>query len=317
MSDLLLALDFGGTKLSAGVVGRGETTWRGLKRAPSKPGATAADDLALSAALADDLLRADRPAAVGVSFGGPVDAARGVVLLSDHVPGWENYPLKERLEQRFSAPTNVDNDANVGALGEYVYGAGRGCHSLLYVTVSTGVGGGWILDGRVWRGFGGMAGEIGHTVADPNGPECFCGKRGCVERMASGPYLADYARELLAAEPERGGLLREQVDDVKQLTAQQVAAAAAAGDGLAWKALERAAWALGLGLGNAVNLINPQRVVLGGGVTKSGARYWDMVRRVARATARAQATLDIQPAELGDDAPLWGAVALAEALLEL
>ena len=174
MSDLLLALDFGGTKLSAGIAVRGETVWRGLKRAPSQSGATAEDDLALSAALADELLAGDCPAAVGVSFGGPVDAARGVVLLSDHVPGWEEYPLKERLEARYGVPASVDNDANVGALwANTSTETGRGCHSLLYVTVSTGVGGGWILDGHIWRGWRGMAGEIGHTVADPNGPECF------------------------------------------------------------------------------------------------------------------------------------------------
>ena len=314
MSDLLLALDFGGTKVSAGVAERGQSVWRGLRRAPSKPGATAEDDLELIVTLAGGLLAGERPAAVGVSFGGPVDVVRGVVRLSDHVPGWENYPLQAWLETRFSAPASVDNDANVGALGEYVYGAGRGCHSLLYVTVSTGVGGGWILGGRVWRGFDGMAGEIGHTVVLPNGPECFCGQRGCVERLASGPYLAAYALELLSAEPKRGRILREQAAN-EHLTAQQVSAAAAAGDDLAWQALERAAWALGLGLGNAVNFVNPQRIVLSGGVTKSGARYWDAVREVARATARAQATLDLVPAELGDDAPLWGAVALAEGLL--
>ena len=316
MSDLLLALDFGGTKLSAGVAARGETTWRGLKRTPSKPKATAEDDLTLIGSLADDLLKGERPAAVGVSFGGPVDAVSGVVRLSDHVPGWENHPLQTLLETRFAAPASVDNDANAGALGEYVYGAGRGCHSLLYVTVSTGVGGGWILDGKVWRGFDGMAGEIGHTVVDPNGPECFCGKRGCVERLASGPYLAEYALELLAEQPEQGRLLREQVGaDLATLTAQHVSAAAA-GDSLAWQALERAAWALGLGIGNAVNFVNPQRVVLGGGVTKSGERYWEAVRTTARAAARAQATLDLKPAELGDDAPLWGAVTLAEGRLE-
>ena len=137
-----------------------------------------------------------------------------------------------------------------------------------------------------------------------------------MERLASGPYLAEYARELLSAEPERGEELRKRVENLEHLTAQQVSAAAAAGDSLAWQALERAAWALGLGLGNAVNLMNPQRVVLGGGVTKSGTRYWSKVREVARATARTQATLDIVPAALGDDAPLWGAVALAEGVLE-
>lgn len=312
----ILALDFGGTKLSAAVLEQGQKRWRALERAPSRAHATAADDLSLSSRLAAEVLAGARPAAVGVSFGGPVDAPRGVVRLSDHVRGWEEYPLKEHLEDHFGVAVSVDNDANAAALGEFTYGAGRGCNSLLYVTVSTGVGGGWVLGGRVWRGDDGMAGEIGHTLADTSGPPCYCGKRGCVERLASGPYLAEYALELLKAHPDEGGELRTLVGgDVEAVTAKHVAEAAAQGDALAWEALERAAWALGVGLGNAANLINPQRVVLGGGVTKSGARYWRTLREVARGTARSQIRLEIVPAALEDDAPLWGAVALAEALL--
>lgn len=313
---LLLALDFGGTKLSAAVLERGEARWRALQRAFSPPVATADDDLRLIRELAAKVLGPERPAAVGVSFGGPVDAARGVVRLSDHVPGWENYPLKAHLEDHFGAAVEVDNDANVAALGEFCYGAGRGCESLLYVTVSTGVGGGWVLGGRVWRGFEGMAGEIGHTLADTGGPTCTCGKRGCVERLASGPYLAAAARQLLEARPDAGAALRALVHgDVSAVTAREVAQAASQGDALAWEVLERAAWALGVGLGNAANLVNPQRIVLGGGVTKSGERYWGHLREVAQATARAQLRLEIVPAALGDDAPLWGGVALAAARL--
>jgi glucokinase len=313
VSDLVLALDFGGTKLSAAVTRRGERQWRERRMALSKPGATAQDDLALMDALAGELLGTVRPAAVGVSFGGPALATSGTVRLSDHVPGWEDYPLRERLERRYGVPASVDNDANVAALGEYRYGAGQSCDSLLYVTVSTGVGGGWVLNGEVWRGAGGMAGEIGHTVADPQGPPCFCGKRGCVERLASGPYIAARAREWLREQPGRGERLRALVGgDLKRITAKDVAEAAAEGDELAWEALQTAAWALGLGLGNAVNLINPQRIVLGGGVMKSGARFWEALRATSRATARKEMRLDIVPAALGDDAPLWGAVALAE-----
>lgn len=311
---LVLALDFGGTKLSAAVLERGKSRWRAHRRAPSPPAATAGDDLRLAQALAAEVLDGERPAAVGVSFGGPVDASRGVVRLSDHVPGWENYPLREHLEAHFGAPASVDNDANVAALGEFVYGAGRGCRSLLYVTVSTGVGGGWVLGGRVWRGAGGMAGEIGHTLADGCGPPCYCGKRGCVERLGSGPFLAEHARDLLAERPEDGAELRALVQgEIGIVTAKEVAEAAEAGDALAWEVLGRAAWALGVGIGNAANLINPERVVLGGGVTKSGARYWERLREVAGATARPQIRLEIVPAALGDDAPLWGAVALTEA----
>ena len=252
-------------------------------------------------------------AAVGVSFGGPVDAARGLVRLSHHVPGWEEMPLREWLEERLGVPAAVDNDANAGALGEHRFGAGQGYDSLMYITVSTGVGGGWILNGQLWRGADGMAGEIGHVVVDPAGPVCLCGKRGCVERLASGPYIAQRAREWLKAQPDRGRILRALAGgDLEAITAKLVAQAAAQGDDLAWEALEVAAWGLGVGIGNAANLMNPRCFVLGGGVTKAGERFWEVVRRTARQTALPEVHFDVVPAALGDDAPLWGAIALAE-----
>lgn len=313
MTQLLLALDFGGTKHTAGVIGVGEREWRAHRRAFSPPDAVAATDLDTVRSLARDALNGEHPAAIGVSFGGPVDAATGIVRLSHHVPGWDHTPLRDLLEAEFAAPASVDNDANVAAIGEHRFGAGRGCASLMYITVSTGVGGGWILDGRIWRGAEGMAGEIGHTVVDPNGPPCLCGKRGCVERLASGPYIAQRAREWLIAQPHRGAVLRELAGgDVNVVTAQMVSRAAERGDDLAGEALEIAGRGLGIGIGNAANLINPQRFVLGGGVAQSGDRFWDGVRRAARETALPQITFDIVPTALGDDAPLWGAVALAE-----
>ncbi len=266
--------------------------------------------------LAHEVLAGEKPTAIGVSFGGPVDFKTGTVRLSHHVPGWENIELQRLLESEFGATASVDNDANVGALGEHRFGAGQGYNSLLYITVSTGVGGGWILNGQPWRGAGGMAGEIGHTVVDPNGPMCLCGKRGCVERLASGPYIAQQVKEWLQAEPNQGQVLRTLVkDNLEDITAQLVSQAAAQGDNLASQALEQAGWALGVAIGNTANLINPQRFVLGGGVTKAGERFWEVVRRVARETALPEVDFEIVPATLGDDAPLWGAVALAENLL--
>ena len=326
---LLLALDFGGTKLTAGLAASGERRWRAHRVVPSPPGSNAQSDLEIMMGLARELLasppsvppnsggEAEAPlAAVGVSFGGPVDAARGLVLLSHHVPGWEKFPLRDWLRDRFGVPAAVDNDANAGALGEYRFGAGQGYDSLMYITVSTGVGGGWILNGRPWRGADGMAGEIGHTVVDPDGPLCLCGKRGCVERLASGPYIAQRAREWLKAQPDRGRILRALAGgDLRAITAKLVAQAAAQGDDLAWEALEIAAWALGVGIGNAANLVNPRCFVLGGGVIKAGERFWEVVRRIARQTALPEVHFDIVPAALGDDAPLWGGIALAEELL--
>jgi glucokinase len=320
---LLLALDFGGTKLTAGLAASGERRWRAHRQILSPPGSNVESDLEIMMGLAQDLLAiVEAPlSAVGVSFGGLVDAAQGLVLLSHHVPGWEKVPLREWLEERLGVPAAVDNDANVAALGEHRFGAGQGCNSLMYITVSTGVGGGWILNGRPWRGAEGMAGEIGHTVVDPDGPLCLCGKRGCVERLASGPYIAQRAREWLQMQPDRGQILRALAGGVpsihsgqalETITAKLVAQAAAQGDDLAWEALEVAAWGLGVGIGNAANLMNPERFLLGGGVTKAGERWWETVRRVARETASPEVHLDVVPAALGDDAPLWGAVALAE-----
>ena len=289
-----------------------------LRRVITPPDADAAYELAAMVALARELLAGRASAAVGVSFGGPVDFAAGLVRRSDHVPGWDNFPLRDRLSAEFGCPVAVDNDANVAALGEHRFGAGRGFDDLLYVTVSTGVGGGWILGGRPWRGHAGLAGEIGHTVVDPHGPLCLCGQRGCVERLASGPYMAaDYVARVgypRRGAGEQGGRGEDPLPrgEGTRITGRNVAERAAAGDEMARAILLRGAWALGVSIGNAANLINPQRVILGGGITKSGKMWWAEVRRAAVATAVAGVTFDVVPAELGDDAPLWGALALAE-----
>lgn len=313
---LILALDFGGTKLAAAVVAAGERKWLKYQRTLSPPNANAKTDIAIMRSLIQQLLQGEKPAAIGVSFGGPVNATTGTVRLSHHVKGWENIPLRSWLESEFGTPASVDNDANVAALGEHRFGAGQGYESLLYITVSTGVGGGWILNNLPWRGAEGMAGEIGHIVVNPAGPLCLCGKRGCVERLASGPYIAQQAREWLQIQPNRGQILRQLVgENLTAITAELISKAAAQGDELAIEALETAAWALGVGIGNVANLINPQRFILGGGVTKAGEQFWQVVQSVARSTALSEVHFEIVPAALGDEAPLWGAVALAEDLI--
>lgn len=319
--DKLLALDFGGTKLTAGVIAvpeyREKSIWRAHRRVFLPPDDDARYEIKTMFSLARELLNGQNPSSIGVSFGGPVDYTSGTVRLSHHVPGWENMPLSEMLETDFGAPARVDNDANVAAIGEQRYGAGRGYTSLMYITISTGVGGGWILDGQPWRGAENMAGEIGHTVVDPNGPRCLCGKKGCLERLASGRYMAQDAREILREHPQEGAILRQLVEgQLESISGQTLSQAAAQGDSLAWKMLQRSAWALGSAIGNAANLINPQLFVLGGGVTKAGERFWNVVRTTAEETALPEVHFEILPAALGDDAPLWGAVALAEDLLE-
>ena len=313
--NLLLALDFGGTKHTAAVLEAGARTWRDHRRAFSPEGADAESDLEIMLELARAVLDGEGPAAVGVSFGGPVDFETGTVRLSHHVPGWDGVRLRVLLEEEFAAPAAVDNDANVAALGEHAYGAGRGADHLLYVTVSTGVGGGWILNGRPWRGAEGMAGEIGHTVVDPAGPRCLCGKRGCVERLASGPYMAEDARAWLEAGRGNGRILRRlSGGHPEAITGAMVSEAAGKGDGLAREILERGARALGVGLGNAANLMNPQRVIMGGGVTKAGDGWWRVLRRTVAETVLPEVNVEVVPAGLGDDGPLWGAVVLSESV---
>ncbi len=314
---LILALDFGGTKLAAATVEAGSREWLRHENKLSPANADALSDIEIMRSLINSVLDKRKPDAIGVSFGGPVDADTGMVRLSHHVPGWENIPLKLLLEEEYHAPVSIDNDANVAAIGEHRFGAGQGYDSLFYITISTGVGGGWILNNKPWQGAGGMAGEIGHTVVDPAGPVCLCGKRGCVERFASGPYIAQNAKELLEKQPPasgggtRGDILRQLVgNDLNLITGQIVSVAASNGDELAKAVLYKAAWALGVGIGNVANLMNPQRFVLGGGVTKAGDSFWATVRKIAQETALPEVNFEVVRAVLGDDAPLWGAVAL-------
>ena len=308
--ELILALDFGGTKLAAALAMPGERNFLAKAASPSPPEKSAEVDRKIILELAARVLAGRKAAAVGASFGGPVQAEEGRVVLSHHVPGWEGFPLKEWLEERFGAPAVVENDANSGALGEWAFGSGRGTRSFLYVTVSTGIGGGWILNGEIYRGADGLAGEIGHLTVDPEGPVCTCGRRGCLEAIASGPAIARQARELLAT--GESSVLR----GLSELTAREVAQAAAAGDPVAEKVLRGAAQALGLALAQAITLMNPERIAVGGGVAKSGERFFTWTREAARNHVPPQARVDIVPAQLLDDAPLWGAVALAERLFK-
>lgn len=313
---MILAFDFGGTKNSCARFerdARGAYQMTARERRASPPDADGAYDYATMRELARNLLRGRAPDAIGVSFGGPVRASAGVVVLSHHVPGWKNAPLRDQLASEFNARVVVDNDANAAALGEARFGAGQDCASLLYVTVSTGIGGGWVLDGKIYRGADELAGEIGHVVIEPDGPPCVCGRRGCVEQLACGPAIARMARERLRREPARGEILRALCgNDVAALTAQQVNQAAQQGDALARAVMQDAARALGFALGSVIVLMNPRRIVLGGGVTKAGDDYFENVRAAARANVipELRDAVDIQPAALGDDAPLWGALVL-------
>jgi glucokinase len=313
MSPLLLGLDFGGTKLTAGLALAGESELLARRQSPTPAEAGPRRVFEEMARLARSLGAGWPPAGVGISFGGPVDPERGLVRTCHHLPGWEDAPLIHWAEKEFGVPAAMDNDANVAALGEHRFGAGRGCDHLLHVNVGTGIGGGIVLHGQVYQGATGMAGEIGHMVVQPGGALCTCGRRGCLEALASGPAIAREARERLGREPGRGQTLLSLVGGkAERITAQAVSEAAAQGDELAREVVAHAARMLGLGIANAINLINPTRVTIGGGVVKMGPAWREGVLAAARADAMPDCPVDIVPAALGDDAPLWGAIALAQ-----
>lgn len=318
---VLLALDFGGTKLAAALTHPGERTWLAYRHFSLPTGVDGRYEYDTMLDLAHDLIKecGQQPVAVGVSFGGPVYARQGLVRRSFHTPGWENIPLAEWLAAELQVGVAVDNDANAAALGEFRFGAGQSCQHLLYVTISTGIGGGWIINGQPYAGADGMAGEIGHLTVQPGGFLCPCGRQGCLEAEASGPAMAHRAKLFLGKKKDKPGrgkrLLQLAEGKPEKIIAQMIAQAAADGDKLSQQVIRESAERLGLGLAGALALMNPDRVILGGGVIKSGELWWQIVRDTTRAQTHTETSVEIVPAALGDDAPLWGAAALAKEMM--
>lgn len=253
----------------------------------------------------------DEVMGVGVAAPGPIDPFTGVIYNPPNLPGWEEVPLKSILEAELGTPVFVGNDANLAALGEHEFGAGRGLNHMVYLTVSTGIGGGIIVDGRLLLGARGLAGEAGHMTIDPDGPPCGCGNVGCLEVLASGTAIGRIARERLAR-GEHSTMLEHAGGRLEAVTAETVEAAALAGDAVAKAVMKTAASYLGIGVSNLVNLFNPEAVVLGGGVARAGELLFEPVRREVehRVMPKLREGLRIVPASLGDDVGLLGAVAL-------
>lgn len=256
-------------------------------------------------------LASRRLRALALGAPGPLDTSRGIIHFAPNL-SWQDLPIREILEGKTGIRVLLDNDANLAALGEHVYGAGRGAENMVYITVSTGVGGGFILGGRLYRGSSDGAGEVGHMTVLPGGPLCSCGNCGCLEALASGTAIAREARQRVAGGGGRE-ILAAAGGDFGRISAVSVAAAAAGGDPVAVSIIEEAARFLGIGVANLVNLLNPSLVVLGGGVMKTGELIWEGVRREvgARALETARARVRLVPAELGGRAGAIGAVALA------
>ena len=246
--------------------------------------------------------------AIGIASPGPLDPHTGTILATPNIPEWQNFPLTAKLFQHFNVPTYLDNDANMAGLAEWQFGAGKGHQDLVYLTISTGIGGGVISNGCLLQGFHGMGAELGHMIIDPDGPLCGCGKRGHIESFASGPSIARYVNEQLAAGQTSSLQSKSNVGTV------QIAEAAAAGDVLAISAFERAGYYLGIAVANYLAIFDPSILIFGGGVSQVGDLLFKPFRESLRKHTFHPHYLDdlvITKAALGDDAGLLGALALA------
>ncbi len=254
-------------------------------------------------------------AGVGIGAPGPLDPFRGVVLEAPNLPGWTKVPLRDLIRDAYGKPTHLGNDADLAALGEHAFGAGQGVDDMVYMTISTGIGGGIISDGRLLLGSQGFAGEIGHHTIMVDGPLCACGNRGCLEAMASGTAIARMGRD--AVSRGRGeALLRLAQGRPEAITARVVADAATAGDEVAIGIIRLAARYIGIGMANLVSILNPALFVLGGGVTRIGDLLFDTIRQTLAQTAlSSMRDVRVVPAALGEDVVLMGAIALVHGAL--
>ena len=279
-----LAIDIGGTKFSMAVFD-GDRMVRRESRATDRAGGKdwMLDQIALIGRVWQ---REFVFARCGIGFGGPVLFDQQKVALSTHVGGWSDFFLTRHVHRLFGVPTVMDNDANVGALGEGRHGAGEGADPLFYMTLSTGIGGGILINGAIYRGADSYAGELGHMQIVPDGPECLCGHYGCLERLCCGLWL----------ERDHGRTARELMDDPAFVAAYVVN--------------------LARGLKNVIMLLNPARIVIGGGIAKAGDKLFVPLRAELgrQMTAWSRARIDVRPATLGDDSVLYGALELSKTL---
>lgn len=307
----VIGIDAGGTKLLGGVVDenlevhhRVHHLWGAADRAAVLDAMVESVEEALAAA----------PEAEAVGFGIPslVDHARGVSLSSVHLP-LDGVPFREVMSERVGRPVHVDNDANAAVLAEQRYGAARGADDVVLLTLGTGIGGGLVLDGRVYRGSMGAGAELGHMVVDVDGPDCFggCPGRGCLEAVASGSAIGRDGAQAARAEP--GSALGRALARGEEVTGVLVTEAARAGDATARAVVHRAGRLLGAGLTGLVNAFNPQVVVVGGGVMEAGELLLEPARQVVaeRALRPSRDLVRIVPAEFGVEAGMLGAAALA------
>lgn len=314
----IIGVDLGGTSINVGAVPFDGGTVRGMRSMPTEPHHGAKFVVDRMVGMIRDVIRDakregglsdDDFLGIGLGSPGPLDRASGTVLETPNL-GWRNFPLRDLISNAVGLEAELDNDANAATLGEWWQGAGRGVSSLVGLTLGTGIGGGIVLDGRVYHGVSDAAAEVGHMTIDSTGRKCNCGNYGCLEAYASGPAIARRAVEGL--ETGAASLLPELVDgDMSRITAETVSEAIIAGDEYAVEVMSEAAKFLGTGIANLINVLNPEMIVIAGGVTRAGDYLFGPLRAEVRRRAFRESadSCAIVSGELGDMAGVIGAAA--------
>ncbi|HET9400986.1 MAG TPA: ROK family protein [Candidatus Acidoferrales bacterium] len=311
---IYLGVDIGGTKVAAGLVdASGEILAKA--RAPMNPRGSAGEGFAAVRSAIDAAL-AMKPgvklSGVGLCSPGPLDPRTGIVLNPPNLPCWRNYPLAKEVSKAYGVAARVDNDANAAGLAEYLWGAARGYRYVFYATLGTGIGTGIVFDGKIYHGRTGAAAEGGHITIDWHGPKCGCGKHGCIEVLASGPAIAARARAKIAAGDPRGAHLLKLVGGTEKIQAEQVAEAWRASDALATEVLAETADLLAIWLGNVIDVLEPEIIVIGGGVGELASHWFDRIKQKLPAWSINQRCTEIPIvlARYSADAGIAGAAAL-------
>ena len=309
-----LVVDLGGTKIITAVVfPDGSVVSRNYCLTLANEGPEAVINRVLSGideVLAKTRIKTSNLCGLGIAAAGIIDTTNGVIKTSPNLPGWCDIPLRDILANELGIAVYIINDASAAALGEHRFGAGKGVDNLIYLTVSTGIGGGIIIAGELYLGTDGCAGELGHMTIESQGPKCNCGNSGCLEVLASGTAMAKEAKRRLG-QGEVSSILTLVDGMPGDITAKTVAMAAKQGDALACDVVARTANYLGIGLANLINIFNPDVIVIGGGVSKIGEMLLKPAREVAKKKAfqMPAQTVRILRARLGDNAGIIGAAA--------
>ena len=314
---IVMGVDVGGTKVAAGLVGAGGVIGQQTRVAMNARG-TAEEGFAAVVNGIDLLLKESGKSGkdlngIGICAPGPLDPKTGVVINPPNVTCWKNFPLAERVAEKYGVAVKIDNDANAAALAEVLWGAGRGYQNVFYACIGTGIGTGIILDGKIYHGRTGAAAEGGHVSIDYHGPVCGCGKRGCIEVLASGTAIGKRARAKVASDPARAKTLLELAGGkAESITSEMVGKAYVAGDGLAAEILRETAELISVWLGNTVDLIEPDVMIIGGGVAAMLQPFFgEMKERVAAWCINSRSReIPLVPAFYGADSGIAGGAAL-------